>query len=105
MNFDINKFTIPLPTSWDEEFDANIVEHVSMEQPIQRRSKRFIRPMDLAWFLCARALSPMSAVMACCLWYRYGLERKSTIKATRHKLAEFGIGKSTSRRLLCQMAE
>jgi hypothetical protein len=103
MSFDISKYTVPFPASLEDMLEEFQVENVPMEQPMKRMSKRFIRPMDLTWFLRARAIAPMAAVMACCLWYRYGLERSRTIKATRQKLAEFGIGKSSSRRILRHM--
>src|SRR5262249_28705175 len=105
MSFHIKAFALSDTLPLDEWVCEETLGPMQCEKPSKPTSKRFIRPMDLAWFLRARAISPMGAVVACCLWYRYGLERKPTIKVTRHKLAKFGIGKSTSRRLLCQMEE
>ncbi len=103
MGFDYKKFTMPIQEPLEEIVGVYQRHHVPMKKVSQPRTGRFIRPINLAWFLQARAISPMAAVIACFLWYRYGLERTMTIKATRHKLAEFGIGKTTSRRILRQM--
>ena len=83
MVFDFNKFVVPLQDSLEDMINECEIEPIQIAKPIKRMRKRFIRPMDLEWFLRARAISPMGAVMACFLWYRYGLERTSTIKAFR----------------------
>ena len=103
MGFDYRRLAIPVQAAWEEGVGGDLTNQVLLQQESHPKAVRFIRPINLAWFLQARALSPMAAVMACCLWYRYGLERTPTIKATRHKLEAFGIGKTSSRRILRQM--
>jgi len=103
MKFDISKITLHIPSTTEDLCHEAQVEQVPLEPLAWPRVTRFIRPMDLAWFLRARAIAPMAAIMACFLWYRSGLERTRTIKATCHKLQEFGIGKSSSRRILRHM--
>ena len=84
----------------------NPMAHPAATNGIRRVSRgkthgRFLKgPVPLPWLQSASKLPGKSLQVGVALWYRAGLEGKSTVTLTNVLLAEFGVDRYAKRRAL-----